>query len=212
MPVAVLPIPTASLTSSVVPLQAALSPQLLRPALLPVLWVVTGCLLGMVPSGLKAFWPVRSEEARAKQKLHRRVFTGCTLGAVVSLWIFSGTWAFLSVFALMAIIAQNEYFMMARENGCFPTWKLGTLGSFGMYLAACAHNPVLRDALLPLTGTVTLVYLMIRGKVEKTTPPLTMNDVSTTFMGEEPVPWAPVPLAARRVRARCASSGCYGYL
>ena len=77
---------------------------------------------------------------------------------------------------------------MARENGSFPTWKLGTLGSIGMYVAACSRNPVLRDAIFPLTGTVTIVYLMLRRAtpflfMERKTPPLSMNDVSTTFMG-----------------------------
>jgi len=158
---------------------AAGLPQI-RAALLPILTVIGLCLVGMLPSGVLAL-------QRNRPKLSRRVFTGCTLGVVVSLWIFSGTYGFLSVFALQAIIAQNEYFAMARENGSYPTWKLGTLGSMGMYLAACSRNPVLRDALFPLTGTVTIVYLMVRRQIapfmERSTPPLTINDVSTTFMG-----------------------------
>ena len=167
---------------------AAAATPFLRPALQPILFVIGGSLLGTVPSGVKAFWPVRSEEAREKQKLMRRVFTGCMLGVIVSLWIFSGTWWFLSVFALMAIIAQNEYFAMARENGCYPTWKLGTLGSVGMYVAAATNSPVLRETLFPLTGVIVTVYLMLRRQInpvgiESKTPPLTMNDVSTTFMG-----------------------------
>uniref|UniRef100_A0A7S0ISI3 Phosphatidate cytidylyltransferase n=1 Tax=Calcidiscus leptoporus TaxID=127549 RepID=A0A7S0ISI3_9EUKA len=81
----------------------------------------------------------------------------------------------------MAGIAQNEYYFMARQNGCYPTWKLGTLGSLAMYIAACSENPVVRDALFPLTGTMTIVYLLLRQ--EPKTPPTTMNDVATTFMG-----------------------------
>jgi len=71
--------------------------------------------------------------------------------------------------------------MMARESGCYPTWKLGLVGTFGMHVAACSTSPLLRDALFPLTGTVTILYLLLRQ--EKKTPPTTMNDVSTTFMG-----------------------------
>ena len=161
---------------------------LMRPALQPIAFVIVGSFLGTIPSAIKAFWPARTEAARQRQQLMRRVFTGCMLGVVVSLWIFSGTWSFLSVFALMAIIAQNEYFFMARQNGCYPTWKLGTLGSVGMYAAACSSNPVLRDALFPLTGMIVTVYLMLRRNInplstESETPPLTMSDVSTTFLG-----------------------------
>lgn len=161
----------------------ALSPATLpefRPALLPIVEIIKWCLIGMIPTGCLALLSKKSKE------LHRRVFTGCTLGVVVSLWIFSSTYTFLTVFALMAIIAQNEYFSMARASGVYPTWKLGTLGSCGMYITGCMRSPVLRDALFPLTGTVTILYLMLRRSAlgfEKKTPPLTMNDVSTTFMG-----------------------------
>jgi len=161
----------------------------LRPALRPILFIIGGSLLGTLPSGLKAFWPVRTEEARQKQLLMRRVFTGCMLGVTVSLWIFSGTWGYLSAFALMAIIAQNEYFFMAQYSGCYPAWKLGTASSCGLYAAAMSSNPVLRDALFPLTGVLITVYLLLRRSIipaphaESPTPPLTMNDVSTTFLG-----------------------------
>lgn len=84
------------------------------------------------------------------------------LGAVVSTWIFSGTYAFLSVFALMAVIAQNEYYSMARQNGCFPTWKLGTLGSLAMYISGAMQVRALHDAMLPLTGCICIVYLLLR--------------------------------------------------
>lgn len=150
-----------------------------RPALLPAIAVITLSLAGMVPSGLLSL-------QRRHSKLLRRVFTGCALAVVVSLWIFSGTYTFLSVFALMAVIAQDEYFVMARKNGAYPTRKLGLLGSIGMYAAACSNNPVLRDAIFPMTGVVTAVYLMLRRSavgIEKDTPPLTINDVTATMMG-----------------------------
>ena len=148
---------------------------LLQPALLPIVSIIAICLMGMVPSGLKVIFSTSS-----RRQLHRRVFTGFTLGVLVSLWIFSGTWAFLSVFAGFAIVAQNEYYYMARENGCYPTWKLGLIGSFFMYVTACSANSMLRDALFPITGTVTIVYLMLRQ--ERRTPATSMNDIATTFV------------------------------
>ena len=143
-------------------------------ALLPALTVVALCLVGLVPTGLRGFWGPRL-------KLQRRIFTGCMMGILVTLWIFSGTWAFIGVFAAMAVVAENEYYAMARANGVFPTWKLGTLGSVARYVAACSNNALIRDAMFPLTGVVTIVYLLLRQ--ERSTPPTTMNDVSTTFMG-----------------------------
>ena len=49
----------------------------IRPALLPIIAVISLCLIGMVPSGALAL-------QRQRPKLVRRVFTGCTLGVVVS--------------------------------------------------------------------------------------------------------------------------------
>ena len=158
--------------------------QSLRPAVLPIVTVMALSFLGMIPSGFKALFATSD-----RKKLHRRVFTGCALGWLVSAWIFSGTYAFLGSFLFMAIVAQNEYYSMARANGCYPTWKLGLTGSVGMYVAACSTNPVLRDALFPMTGVVTIVYLLLRAELapllpwERETPPTTMNDVATTFMG-----------------------------
>ena len=54
------------------------------------------------------------------------------LGFTVSLWILSGTYGFLAVFAAMAVVAQTEYYFMVQQNGVYPTWKLGTIGSLVM--------------------------------------------------------------------------------
>ena len=49
----------------------------------------------------------------------------------------------------MAVVAQTEYWRMARANGFYPTWKLGTLGSVGA--AALSRDRVSR-ARLAATG------------------------------------------------------------
>ena len=74
-----------------------------------------------------------------------------------------------------------------------------------MHVAACSTSPLLRDALFPLTGTVTILYLLLRQ--EKQTPPTTMNDVSTTFMGIYYFGCAPSrPLSAVQHRAAPCST------
>ncbi|KAL1507501.1 hypothetical protein AB1Y20_008336 [Prymnesium parvum] len=171
-PLALLPSPAASLS---------LPPALLSRSMLPILTVVCLCFLFSLPSALSCLLPAPTHEARLRRKLSRRLFTGFTLGHLVSLWIFSGTAGFLCVFAAMALVAQLEYYQMALRNGVYPTWKLGTLGSLLMYAAAASRALGLRDAIFPLTGTVTIVYLLLRR--ERKTPPTTMNDISTTFMG-----------------------------
>ena len=157
------------------------SARVLFASLLPAVAVVSSCLAAMIPTGYNSFVKKHEGPDGRSPKLTRRVFTGCLLGAVVSMWIFSGAIGFLAAFAWMAVVAQNEYYFMARQNGVYPTWKLGMLGSLGMYFAAASQLPGVQEAMLPLTGTVCIVYLLLRQ--EPSTPPTTMTDVSTTFMG-----------------------------
>ena len=72
-------------------------PQVLYSALLPAVAVVSSCVAGMIPTGYNSF--IKRQPDGRSPKLTRRVFTGCLLGAVVSMWIFSGTYGFLSAFA-----------------------------------------------------------------------------------------------------------------
>jgi hypothetical protein len=82
----------------------AMSPEVLQRSVRPIFVTVALSIAAMIPTGVGAFapgeWPGK--------KLWRRGFTGFTFAVFVSSWIFSGTYAFLSVFAAFAVIAQNE--------------------------------------------------------------------------------------------------------
>jgi phosphatidate cytidylyltransferase len=145
----------------------------------PIVVAICGSALGLLPASLKLLTPA----PEPRLPLRRRVFTGCAMGAIVSSWIFAGSWAFLALFAGMAVVTQTEYYALARAVGGRPTWKLGVAGSVAMYAAACSPSVALRDALLPAVGTLTIAWLLIRQLVEPGSPPTTKDDVATTFMG-----------------------------
>ena len=162
----------------------AMSPLVIEHSMRPILVTVSICIAAMLPTAFGAFAP----GTRSNKKLWRRGFTGFSFAVFVSSWIFSGTYAFLSVFAAFAVIAQNEYYNMARRNGANPTWKLGLIGSVLMYMAAASPSPMLRDAVFSLTGCGTIVYLLLRSGFEENyaklfpwfkrrTPPTTYDDV-----------------------------------
>mmetsp|Transcript_24831 Transcript_24831/g.74212 ORF Transcript_24831/g.74212 Transcript_24831/m.74212 type:complete len:177 (+) Transcript_24831:346-876(+) len=73
------------------------SARVLFASLLPAVAVVSSCLTAMVPTGYKSFFKNHERPDGRSPKLTRRVFTGCLLGAVVSMWIFSGTIGFRGV-------------------------------------------------------------------------------------------------------------------
>ena len=152
--------------------------QTLVRTMLPIATIIGACAVLMVPCAIRSLMP-------KSKKIWRRAFTGFSLAVVVSAWIFSGTPLFLATFVMMAVLAQNEYYRMATSttsgNACYPTRKLGLLGSVAMYVAAASDNAVLRESMFPLTGTVTILYLLLRQ--ERNTPPTTTTDVATSFMG-----------------------------
>ena len=122
-------LPQSSVVSASTAAFSAVGLPHIRPALLPIIAIVSLCLIGMVPSGVLAL-------QQHRPKLVRRVFTGCTLGVVVSLWIFSSTYGFLITFALMAIVAQNEYTSIAPPA---PTWRLNLTLCLALTLAVILH-------------------------------------------------------------------------
>lgn len=142
-------------------------------AVLPAIWVMLGCILGMLPSSA-AFIPGR----RSADKLLKRTFTGCALGLLVSCWIFSSPALHVGVFCAMGVLAQQEYYEMAQGRGLFPARKLSMVGSLVMYLAAADGRRGVVDAALPLAGIYTTMYLLLRPKPEPT-----LDDVTSTFLG-----------------------------
>ncbi|KAG8459838.1 hypothetical protein KFE25_014401 [Diacronema lutheri] len=154
-------------------LAAPLASASVRQAVMPAIWVMVGCILGMVPSSA-AFIPGR----RSSDKLLARTFTGCALGLVVSCWIFSSAALHVAVFCAMGVLAQQEYYEMAQSRGLFPARKLSMVGSLAMYLAAFDGRRAVVDAALPLAGIYTTMYLLTRPKPEPT-----LDDVTSTFLG-----------------------------
>lgn len=155
---------------------AAMATASVRRAIMPVLWVVSTCIVALVPTTLALLQQQVSKGRRGK--LLERTFTGCALGLVVSMWIFSSTFVYVLVFCVMGVLAQQEYYKMAANRGYFPARKLSILGSLAMYVAGADGRRGVIDAALPLAGIYTTMYLLTRPKPEPT-----LDDVTTTFMG-----------------------------
>ncbi|EKX37080.1 hypothetical protein GUITHDRAFT_78510 [Guillardia theta CCMP2712] len=117
--------------------------------------------------------------------LQKRVFTSVVLGALVSAWIFSGTWAFALVCGVAGSRALLEYYGMAERasNECKPAKKCGTVVLWSMYMTACGTAYGLpfayTDCVLPVAYILIVGYLLTLKRSEKTT----ISSVQTTFMG-----------------------------
>ena len=111
------------------------------------------------------------------RNLRQRWITGLSLGALATLWIFSGNGYFTLGFLLGSVIAQMEYYTMVRNTGVEPAIKTGLLSSILCYTCA-AMLPQYHELVLPLSATMLMVWLLVFKKTASS-----IGEISTTFLG-----------------------------
>lgn len=78
------------------------------------------------------------EKQLRRNKMMKRWVTGLSLGAIGTLWIFSGNGLFTLGFLVASLIAQNEYYSMVKaagkRAGIKPASKTGTVSSLLCYV------------------------------------------------------------------------------
>lgn len=70
---------------------------------------------------------------KKKKKGGRSVLFGATMGAVVACWVFSGNYIFTTVFTLMTILGQLEYYRMVINTGVYPARRISVVGACSMF-------------------------------------------------------------------------------
>ena len=79
--------------------------------------------------------PIQNEETMKKpKKKSRSVLFGATMGAAVACWVFSGNYIFTTLFTLMTILGQLEYYRMVMNAGIYPARRISVLGACSMFL------------------------------------------------------------------------------
>ena len=84
------------------------------------------------------------------KKLLKRWATGLSLGAIGTVWIFSGNGIFTFGFLIASLVALNEYYDMVKAAGerwehcekISPATKTGTLSSLVCYIAGIIYKYV----------------------------------------------------------------------
>jgi len=109
--------------------------------------------------------------------LRARMITGWSMGAAATAWIFCGNTVFTVGFFIHAALAQLEYFRMVHLSGIRPARKISLVGTAFLYFTAMT-NPALHEMVLPLCGTVVMLWMLIMRKEMGT-----ISDISTTFLG-----------------------------
>jgi hypothetical protein len=71
--------------------------------------------------------------ATAAPKKNRSILFGALMGAAVACWVFSGNHVFTSVFCLMTILGQLEYYRMVMNTGVYPARRISVIGATSMF-------------------------------------------------------------------------------
>mmetsp|Transcript_478 Transcript_478/g.1653 ORF Transcript_478/g.1653 Transcript_478/m.1653 type:complete len:393 (+) Transcript_478:195-1373(+) len=135
---------------------------------------------GRDPEPLK---PEATEKREKKEwmsvykKMQRRTITGCIMGVIVTTWIMSGTLPFALGMVVFSVLGQLEYYRMVQAKGHNPSVKMGLLSTTLIIMAAYL-TPRHADAMLPICGTITTCYLLLRRKKVAS-----IADIATTLLG-----------------------------
>jgi len=114
---------------------------------------------------------------KAKKKPKRSVLRGAIMGGVVALWVFSGNYLFTSIFTLMTVLGQLEYYRMVMNTGIFPARKISVVGACSMFVTALAA-PNLHQICLPTFALFAMTwFLTMKREVS------TISEIATTFTG-----------------------------
>lgn len=121
--------------------------------------------------------PSRIKNFTWSKNLRQRWITGLSLGAIASLWIFSGNGYFTLGMLLGSILAQREYYTMVRNTGVEPAIKTGLLSSLMCYVSASMFQQY-HELVLPLSATMLMIWLLIFNEKSAS-----ISEISTTFLG-----------------------------
>lgn len=118
-----------------------------------------------------------SNPSKKSKNLMRRWITGLSLGAICTIWIYSGNGIFTLGFLLTSLIAQSEYYSMLRAIGILPTKKIGMVTSLISYVTAAMY-PKYHELVMPLSATLLMVWLLIFNKKSAS-----ISEISTSLLG-----------------------------
>jgi phosphatidate cytidylyltransferase len=111
------------------------------------------------------------------KRTRRSIGFGAVMGFAVACWVFSGNYIFTTLFTMMTVLGQLEYYRMVMNTGIYPARRISVVGACSMFLAAL-FTPDLHQIVLPISGLWAMVwFLTMRRRVTH------IPEIATTFTG-----------------------------
>ena len=124
----------------------------------------------------------------ASKKLQKRWITGLTLGALGTIWIYSGKGPFSLGFLITSLIAQSEYYSIVKATGVLPAFKTGIISSLLCYVTA-AMFPNYHELVMPLSATFLMIWLLVFNKKSASISEISTSLLGMFFLGYLPSYW-----------------------
>eukprot|EP00586_Coscinodiscus_wailesii_P023376 CAMPEP_0172520148 /NCGR_PEP_ID=MMETSP1066-20121228/291834_1 /TAXON_ID=671091 /ORGANISM="Coscinodiscus wailesii, Strain CCMP2513" /LENGTH=393 /DNA_ID=CAMNT_0013302855 /DNA_START=472 /DNA_END=1650 /DNA_ORIENTATION=- len=118
-----------------------------------------------------------SVSMKKKKKPSRSILFGAAMGGIVACWVFSGNYLFTTLFTLMTILGQLEYYRMVMNTGVYPARRISIVGACAMFVTAL-FAPHLHQICLPTFAMIAMIwFLTMRREIT------TIAEIATTFTG-----------------------------
>jgi CDP-diglyceride synthetase len=145
------------------------------------------------PSKEKSVATAASTGSAAGKKPRRSILFGATMGLVVAAWVFSGNYIFTTLFTLMTVLGQLEYYRMVQSTGVYPARRISIVGACSMYLTAL-FTPNLHQICLPIFGLWSMVWFLTMRRTVTTIPEIATTFTGMFYLGYVPSFWVRIRL------------------
>lgn len=136
------------------------------------------------------------KKVKKKKKNSRSILFGAAMGAIVACWVFSGNFLFTSLFTLMTVLGQLEYYRMVMKVGIYPARKISVLGACAMFVTAL-FAPAFHQICLPFFASYAMIWFLTMRRTVSTIPEIATTFTGMFYLGYIPSFW---------VRIRCIQS------
>jgi CDP-diglyceride synthetase len=127
------------------------------------------------------------------KKPRRSILFGAMMGVVVAGWVFSGNYIFTTLFTLMTVLGQLEYYRMVQSTGVYPARRISIVGACSMYLTAL-FTPNLHQICLPMFGLWSMVWFLTMKRSVTTIPEIATTFTGMFYLGYVPSFWVRIRL------------------
>jgi CDP-diglyceride synthetase len=135
----------------------------------------------------------------SSKKPRRSILFGAMMGMAVAGWVFSGNYIFTTLFTLMTVLGQLEYYRMVQSTGVYPARRLSIVGACCMYLTAL-FTPNLHQICLPMFGLWSMVWFLTVKRSVTTIPEIATTFTGMFYLGYVPSFWVRIRLIDSVVR------------